>query len=763
MRKNMIILAMFLLIIGGITMGYTRINWEDTPSTNTPRNAHNLNIMDKGIYDIGLVTDGMQSQLDTIVVEGDSSVEAAQARVSSSGTTYPTLKARLDKENADLKSKVDEANNNSSSIIAPGEGINPTSLNFDLISINSGRLGMIENFNESFNVDINSNNMGTFKSVDSLLSSSTITFDSTGNELKLTNSATAGTLTKIENDNASIVYTGGWSTVPIAGYSGGSGTYSGTPTNYMTYTFFGTGIKFYSAKSTDFGIADIYIDNVLVSTVDLYNSTYIYQQMVFSSLDLSYGTHVLKVLIKNTKNASSTAYVVPVDYFEVFGAESESTHKWIKTPIKFLAPNFSLRMTVKSDTVTGSVKSSAMIGLIKDGNNWVMCNYNKTSKKISIVNYKEGVYSLVASSTVYEEISAPYELIMLVKNHDLTFVINKNGNIKGYVQTQYTAFDFKNPSVLNQFTLGFCSKLFGGQSMSISNIKSGYDQGVAIGSDYKLITYEDGSPLKNDNCYYFTASEHSTGFATAGSGALVYKININSLNPEFVGVVFTKLSDTDIHGDQTCKIIYDRNQKCFIYLANDFQTATPHFTVGKTKANLLSGINIVQVQQLNIPDAATSAWDGDLIYDVVTQKYKLVYVQNWILKMAEATDVYGVWSVLKTNASAVGEGAVFTKINGKFYITFSIHSPVLQLYDYDLNFVSNLNIDQFPATASSTGAYPWGFILPVQNGEETSFYLFLFSMRKWWDLVYAYGDLWIYKARETETGNEFIENNKLVY
>lgn len=32
-------------------MAYTRVNWEDKPSTNTPINATNLNKMDKGIYD----------------------------------------------------------------------------------------------------------------------------------------------------------------------------------------------------------------------------------------------------------------------------------------------------------------------------------------------------------------------------------------------------------------------------------------------------------------------------------------------------------------------------------------------------------------------------------------------------------------------------------------------------------------------------------------------------------------------------------------
>ena len=40
----------------------------------------------------------VQEQFNQVVIDGDSSVEAAQARVDASGRTNPTLKARLDKE-----------------------------------------------------------------------------------------------------------------------------------------------------------------------------------------------------------------------------------------------------------------------------------------------------------------------------------------------------------------------------------------------------------------------------------------------------------------------------------------------------------------------------------------------------------------------------------------------------------------------------------------------------------------------------------------
>jgi len=48
--KNKIKYAVIIFIIGGIIM-YTRVNWQNSPSTATPVSADNLNTMDKGIAD----------------------------------------------------------------------------------------------------------------------------------------------------------------------------------------------------------------------------------------------------------------------------------------------------------------------------------------------------------------------------------------------------------------------------------------------------------------------------------------------------------------------------------------------------------------------------------------------------------------------------------------------------------------------------------------------------------------------------------------
>lgn len=53
-------------------------------------------------------SESTQTQLDNIVIEGDSSVEAAQARVNNSGTAFPTLKQRLDAENQEVTAQLQQ-------------------------------------------------------------------------------------------------------------------------------------------------------------------------------------------------------------------------------------------------------------------------------------------------------------------------------------------------------------------------------------------------------------------------------------------------------------------------------------------------------------------------------------------------------------------------------------------------------------------------------------------------------------------------------
>ncbi|BCG57494.1 hypothetical protein PUR_09190 [Paenibacillus sp. URB8-2] len=82
-----------------------------------------------GAANIGAAVDSVQEQLNTAVVSGDSSPAADQARVSSTGTTYGTLKDRLDTERSELAAQLADITNNAyvyMSNYADGDNIEET-------------------------------------------------------------------------------------------------------------------------------------------------------------------------------------------------------------------------------------------------------------------------------------------------------------------------------------------------------------------------------------------------------------------------------------------------------------------------------------------------------------------------------------------------------------------------------------------------------------------------------------------------------------
>ena len=56
-------------------MAYTRVNWENYPSTNTPINEDNLNNMDNGIYQNDLNIATLQSTVSNLQIKVDSLVD----------------------------------------------------------------------------------------------------------------------------------------------------------------------------------------------------------------------------------------------------------------------------------------------------------------------------------------------------------------------------------------------------------------------------------------------------------------------------------------------------------------------------------------------------------------------------------------------------------------------------------------------------------------------------------------------------------------
>ncbi|MCI0158804.1 alpha-galactosidase [Leifsonia shinshuensis] len=125
--------------------------------------------------------------------------------------------------------------------------------------------------------------------------------------------------TMVDDTSSSIAYSGSWNTSPgggSPGYFGGTQHSSSAAGDTATFTFSGTGVTWIGPKNIDCGIADVYLDGVKVATVDLYATSWLKQQTLYSAGPFADGAHTLTIVNTGTKNAAGIGILVPIDAFE---------------------------------------------------------------------------------------------------------------------------------------------------------------------------------------------------------------------------------------------------------------------------------------------------------------------------------------------------------------------------------------------------------------------------------------------------------------
>jgi hypothetical protein len=118
-------------------------------------------------------------------------------------------------------------------------------------------------------------------------------------------------------DDASIVYTGTWALQNVGVLMAGKREISSTVGDYFVITFSGTSIGIISEKAGSCGKINIYIDDVLQTTVDLYSSSLLTRSVIWKITTLSNSVHTLKGEVE-TKNVSASANNVSLQGYSLF-------------------------------------------------------------------------------------------------------------------------------------------------------------------------------------------------------------------------------------------------------------------------------------------------------------------------------------------------------------------------------------------------------------------------------------------------------------
>lgn len=93
---------------------------------------------------------------------------------------------------------------------------------------------------------------------------------------------------------------GSWATQTSSNFLGGSTRYSSSKGARFSYAFTGRAVAFVSTKGRDRGKAEIYVDGVKVTTINLYSSSTKYRQVVWQTSWPTAGAHTVKVRVVGT-------------------------------------------------------------------------------------------------------------------------------------------------------------------------------------------------------------------------------------------------------------------------------------------------------------------------------------------------------------------------------------------------------------------------------------------------------------------------------
>lgn len=124
------------------------------------------------------------------------------------------------------------------------------------------------------------------------------------------------TLITLDDTSSELTYGGVWEDINHANDYNGTLKRSNAQNNYIELTFTGTFIEIVGRVQRLGGIAEIYLDDVLVDTIDQYHRPRLYQETIFSQDNLESGQHTIKIVVTGENNPDADGNYIYFDYIK---------------------------------------------------------------------------------------------------------------------------------------------------------------------------------------------------------------------------------------------------------------------------------------------------------------------------------------------------------------------------------------------------------------------------------------------------------------
>ena len=269
-------------------------------------------------------------------------------------------------------------------------------------------------------------------------------------------------------------------------------------------------------------------------------------------------------------------------------------------------------------------------------------------------------------------------------------------------------------------------------------------------ADYRICTYEDGSPIFEDGKYFFNITSRMAGVVQT-----VYSYDVNTCRFSLVGVLQGYKEGRPFEFIAP-HIIYNRHDGMWYVFAH--WENPHHLCVGKCYRDPRYGYNEVHASLLDYSDMTKGDEDNFIYYDHDVRRWVLVYSKgaDTMAKQVSKRIDGGYRMVCSQDDVKTLTGINVVKIGGKRYIVAgSMWTPQTDAYKVfdidDLSYLYDLNLD-----IPTGGFRGWGTVIGVTEGLETKYQLLTFDranpnpVNRW-----QYGNMYMYEAAERNPGTEF--------
>jgi hypothetical protein len=130
--------------------------------------------------------------------------------------------------------------------------------------------------------------------------------------------AHAQSITRVEQNDPSVIYSGNWYTNTSTANTGGLAALTNTKGARASLTFTGSAISWLGVSDGWAGLATVYLDGVM-TIVDTYSNLSYYQRAIFIARGLATGPHTISIEVMHERGPGTDGSWVWIDAFDIEG------------------------------------------------------------------------------------------------------------------------------------------------------------------------------------------------------------------------------------------------------------------------------------------------------------------------------------------------------------------------------------------------------------------------------------------------------------